>query len=267
MSASAAEVYHVSHRGLKLAGAPGDLEEKGLIEREGDQFIALVPPRDARSKSNRHKHWEDEDILDRVRLWALIVGKPPTLYAWSPYRTKQIIETQIGKLRTRVSAHTELKALWEAGDWPSTSLVIDRFGSVNAALVMAGFEPRNPGEHHADLQPVHREKKTFVEYVADVDQAREEGGGEPLRKALYQLAVASLTEADRMSAKSERLDGPKFVEWLEAHGLENDSMFGSSVSRSLRRWRDGEEPGVGSADDILVKLGHHLHELPSGLWR
>lgn len=260
-------IYHVSRRGLKLAGSPEDLVEKGYLEREGDTFIAIVPPRDARSKSNRHRNWDDEEILDRVRLWALIVGKAPTLYAWSPYRTEQIIKSQIGKLRTRVDAHQEMRRLFEVGDWPSTSLVIDRFGSVNAALVMAGFEARSPGNQESELRPVHRERKSVSDYAAEVHELRSQGGGEELRHALYQLAVAALTEADRMGAKAEKLDGPKFVEWLRDHGLESVSQFGPNLERAYNRWKNGEAASIELADEIVIKLGHHLHELPSGMWR
>jgi hypothetical protein len=197
--------YQCERRGIELNGDVDDLLEKGLVERVGDGLQAVVPRRETRSQSNRHRDWSDEEILDRVRLWALVVGRPPTSAAWSPTRTNAMVETQVKRLRDRVHVHTELQRLYREGDWPSTTVVIQRFGSLNAASVIAGFQPRSRGGNQIQGHdaPPHKPRwgaEALLELEARVKDARDANNAEALREALYELAVAALTEADRLGA-------------------------------------------------------------------
>lgn len=189
--------YQCERRGLVLNGDLEDLEEKGLVERIGTAWQAVVPKRVERRGNTRG--WTDEEMLDRVRLWAVIVGRPPTFADWHPSQLDIQAKKLTTTLRKRLSAQEEIRRLFEAGDWPGATAVRRHFGSLNAALVIAGFEPRQRGGQPSELRPVHRPgPKAVGELVADVEQAREDEDRAKLRESLYQLAVAALTEADRL---------------------------------------------------------------------
>lgn len=63
------------------------------------------------------------------------------------------------------------------------------------------------------------------------------------------------------------LDGPAFARWLHNNGLDPWSRLGEDTARMVRRWREGDAVNLGSADSILVALGHHLNDVPSECWR
>ena len=217
-------VYTLSKRGMRLRPElVADLEERGLVRRQGTSFEAIVPPRDnearrvdVRNPAIREQDvmegrdqpvgWTDEELMDRVKLWALIVGTPPTQAAWNPTRLQMLID----RLQERADAHRRIMAMFQAGDWPTNTTVRDRFGSLNAALVICGFEARAPGRQPVEPdapRPVRKPKygpealeearqrvTTARAHVARGKTAEESG----LRDALYDLAVAAFTEADRL---------------------------------------------------------------------
>ena len=90
----------------------------------------------------------------------------------------------------------------------------DRFGSLNAALELAGFEPRATGrpprpENDAAARKVGKPKvgaKHLARYHEQTVELREQWGeGPALKSALYELALSAIAEADRIVGYSEDL--------------------------------------------------------------
>ena len=67
-----------------------------------------------------------------IRAWERQYGEPPARPDWSPTAAAYIGDlTRIRRFR--------------AGDWPWAGSVVCEFGSWNAGILAAGFEPRAPG--------------------------------------------------------------------------------------------------------------------------
>ena len=62
------------------------------------------------------------------------------------------------------------------------------------------------------------------------------------------------------------LKGPGLAAWLERHGLTSPSLQLGHHARRVRDWKHGGTASVQVADEVLVKLGYHLSELPDDLW-
>lgn len=61
------------------------------------------------------------------------------------------------------------------------------------------------------------------------------------------------------------LDGPRFVHWCELHGLRAVDIEPSGST--MAKWRKaGSLVGYYRADEILVRHGYHLTELPDDIW-
>lgn len=74
------------------------------------------------------KRYSDDDILAAIRRWNETYGRPPTAADWSPSRARR-------------QGDEEMVRRYLEGDWPSFGVVINHFGTWNAALAAAGFEP------------------------------------------------------------------------------------------------------------------------------
>jgi hypothetical protein len=66
----------------------------------------------------------------------------------------------------------------------------------------------------------------------------------------------------------DHLDGPGFVAWLEDRGkITNWTIYGDAILRTVHRCKVEQRAiSVWHADEIMVHLGFHLHELPEELW-
>lgn len=74
--------------------------------------------------------WTREIIVGRIQEWALLYGEPPAMPDWNPIKARE--------MRDEWRAQR-----FEADDrWPWFMTVVKRFGSWNAAVAAAGFEPR-----------------------------------------------------------------------------------------------------------------------------
>jgi hypothetical protein len=162
-----------------------------------DHQHSEVPERHDR----RHGHGEpytDALILARIRQWARITGAPPTKSDWNPARLRQFAR----RATVHAEKHLRKVALFELGDWPSESTVRERFGSLNAALVAAGFQPRAAGRPAASVTSVGRPRTgadALRGYFRTVMDARGSGDPSVLKTALYVLAMSAIREADRIS--------------------------------------------------------------------
>jgi hypothetical protein len=79
--------------------------------------------------------WTRETIIEKIREWAAIHGAPPSAYDWCPPNAD----------RAGSPAAEQIRATFEAGNWPGTFCVCIRFGTWNAAIKAAGFRPRAVG--------------------------------------------------------------------------------------------------------------------------
>jgi hypothetical protein len=201
--------YQLEKRGHKLQEGELDrLAEAGQIEIDSDGYSVVIPsPRQRAGGSvkdgdggNGYTH---DEILDRVRLWALIFGRPPSRREWHVSE----IRRQMARERVRLEHMERAESLYEAGDWPATTTVVNRFGSMNVALVAAGFAARGPGQQPdvpvvpgkpwSSRKPVYGEEplNEAHERVREARAAEDEDG---LANALIELAMCAFTEADRL---------------------------------------------------------------------
>ena len=190
--------YQLDKRDLELEDEVlGDLIERGMVEQRNGGYVAVVQRRPEKKRVNATR-WDPEQIIACVRLWALIVGRPPTRQDWHPTRRNASME----KLVARARAFTRMQWLYRNGDWPGVETVTNHFGSLNAALMIAGFEPRGPGrERGTSYQPrpaLEVGPDVIAERQAGVERARDEGDSGGLKLALYELGIAAMTEADRL---------------------------------------------------------------------
>jgi hypothetical protein len=74
--------------------------------------------------------WSPERIIEAIQEWVVIYGEPPAINDWSPYGARDD-----GDEWRAIRFENDLR-------WPWFTSVVVRFGSWNAAIRAAGFEPR-----------------------------------------------------------------------------------------------------------------------------
>lgn len=77
--------------------------------------------------------WTPRLCIDKAHEWEAEHGEPPAAINWNP-----------AAMRQRNREH--LLAAWAEGDWPSLATVQRLFGSWNAYLAAAGYEPRTKAD-------------------------------------------------------------------------------------------------------------------------
>src|SRR5687768_12493599 len=81
----------------------------------------------------RPTRWTRANIIEKIREWVALYGEPPRAADWNPSAAKW-------------SGCTWRTERYRAGDWPSLNATKRAFGgSLNAAIIAAGFEPNKPG--------------------------------------------------------------------------------------------------------------------------
>lgn len=78
--------------------------------------------------------WTTELIVNRIREWNAMYGEPPTATDWN-------------HRMAHPARRAEVERRFRGGHWPHLISVQKAFGSWNAAIGAAGFEPRRPGCH------------------------------------------------------------------------------------------------------------------------
>lgn len=69
-------------------------------------------------------------LVEQIRAWHDVYGEPPAVADWNPWQARH-------------AYHDEVRAKrWEEGGWPWFTEVITHFGTWNAAIEAAGFDPR-----------------------------------------------------------------------------------------------------------------------------
>lgn len=155
-----------------------------------------IPPR----RERRHLHgppYTEEELLDRLTRWERIYGAPPTKTDWDAPKLRRMLSRAVAK----TNELAERVRRFEAGDWPAETTVRERFGSVNAARVQAGYPAVPPGRRPKSATPDVRPKSgeaALRGYFFAVAQARQAGDALALKGALYTLAMSAIREADRI---------------------------------------------------------------------
>ena len=106
--------------------------------------------------------WTREAVILAMQQWARQYHAPPAQADWNPYRARV-------RLRDEERARRFERGRAE-GAWPSFSTAVRIFGSWNAALRAAGFEPRPEGS-------TRRSRAT-----AAVDESNYIASGRPARR-------------------------------------------------------------------------------------
>jgi HNH endonuclease len=191
----------------------GDWPTLAVVKRQfGNMSKALfhagLRPRRGPVRARAHLV-SDGDVLDAIRRWTERYGEPPAITDWSPSRARR-------------SGQEWRAERYHAGDWPSVSTVVRRFGTFTAAVRAAGLPPRPRGRHMASRRSLDdafvgslRERlagesdrcgpsvlAARVRAVADARGASDSGA---LRGALMDLAAAAVSWADGLE-EAEPLD-------------------------------------------------------------
>lgn len=79
--------------------------------------------------------WTRETIVDAIREFKRIYGRPPGAWDWNPAQARQY------------GHHEFSERFYADACWPHVNTVQDMFGTWNAGIAAAGFTPKRPGEH------------------------------------------------------------------------------------------------------------------------
>lgn len=174
------------------------LVEEGHATEVKGLYTVVVPERIDRGHM-RGPAYDQDEILERVKLWALIAGRPPSQVQWG---AEGKLRKLIDGLRHRFQVHLDCLELYQQGDFPTAQTLANRFGSMNAALVAAGFDARSTGNQPQDERDherqVARGRESLDEAYSRVATARESGNQTELHNALVATAMAAFSEADKI---------------------------------------------------------------------
>jgi hypothetical protein len=107
--------------------------EYGTPTNGSDGLVAepRCVPCAARKNGAERRVWTRELVIERIREWTERYGEPPATPDWSPIHARGIGDEE----RAR-----HFEDAW--GYWPWFTVVVRLFGSWNAGIRAAGFEPR-----------------------------------------------------------------------------------------------------------------------------
>ena len=124
---SRARARRNSYRGTcEVCGKPTD----GSAGRD------KAPKRCAAHRKERETLWTEAILIERIQEWASLYGQPPRMSDWNPHKAR--------------AEGDDWRAERFLGDdrWPWFTSVVRRFGSWNAGIRAAGFEPRRALNPH-----------------------------------------------------------------------------------------------------------------------
>jgi hypothetical protein len=128
-----------------------------------------------RARSGRGAGWDRDSIIIAIREWVATYGEPPRAADWNPSSAKWS-----GQL-WRVERYRAGRA--DGSPWPALNSAKRPFGgSLNAAILAAGFEPAKPGptrRKDVDPEQAHRAQMS------------------PEARAMLAAALAQAREAER----------------------------------------------------------------------
>lgn len=172
--------------------------------------VARVPSRVRRSHAPRRaRSWTRAEILDGMRRWVARYGDIPTVADLEPSRARR--------------AGQQWRAeRFEAGRWPSAAVVRREFGTLSAAVRVAGFSPRPAPTRlrpklRSDVEILQAIREWTTRYgepptMADWEPSRARRAGHRWRIERYQ-------RGDWPSARSVRNHFGSFSDAIRQAGL------------------------------------------------
>lgn len=178
-------------------------------EDEHGEIYDFEGPRQRRNR----RPYDEAEIVAAVRAWDRLHGRPPTSTDWNPAARRRFAKNLLSKARW----HLGTARVFEEGSWPSVQTVRLRFGSMNGALVAAGFEPRSPGNQgrpdapadpiRVDANAISRaeiaSEDRFRHLVRRILEAKKAGDADSLRALWYELAEVAVALGDRVELPEE----------------------------------------------------------------
>lgn len=165
---------------------------------------AVIFDFDAPRRDRRHERYTEDEIVAAVLAWHGEYGRLPSSTDWNPARKRILASKLIAKVRD----HLLTARTFEKGSWPSVTTVRDVFGSMNAAFVAAGFEPRSVGrEPKVAPEPLRLQANQiarseiptegrFRHLVRHLLEAQTAGDLESQRALWYELAEVAVALGD-----------------------------------------------------------------------
>jgi hypothetical protein len=141
-----------------------------------------------RARNGRGAGWDRDSIIIAIQEWVATYGEPPRAADWNPSSAKWS-----GQL-WRVERYRDGRA--DGSPWPALNSAKRPFGgSLNAAILAAGFEPARPGpRRRCDVDPEQAHRAVMS----------------PEARAMLAAALAQAREAERrvtlLEARLERAD-------------------------------------------------------------
>ena len=111
------------------------------------------------------KVWTAEAIIEAIRAWADLYGRPPSAVDWSVVQHREF-STFAAKVERFYRGPRA---------WPHTSTVVYAFGSWSAAIAAAGFEPRAYAGAESYAESAPRTVAAYRDGVPVPEIARREG--------------------------------------------------------------------------------------------
>jgi hypothetical protein len=102
---------------------------------DGSNGRAKAPTRCAPCEhaNPRHRYWTRELVIDAIREFARLYGRPPAATDWNPAHARNL-------------GHPEkIDRFYDDACWPSSVTVLHIFDSWNTAITAAGHTPRKTG--------------------------------------------------------------------------------------------------------------------------
>jgi hypothetical protein len=163
--------------------ADADLTTAGFAVRRRGRLRSMRQSGASEPSPSRGPQFSKQEIVAKVGAWTARYGVPPSTKDWEPSRAR--------------AAKQEWRARrFEAGEWPSATMVRRRFGTFNAAIRAAGLEPRGgPPRQKAHLSGPDQVLAAIVEWTrrygappsqTDWDSARARRAGQTWRVARYE---------------------------------------------------------------------------------
>jgi hypothetical protein len=94
----------------------------------------------ARKRAIAAAVWTRESIVEAIRYYAHLYGRPPGAREWHPAMARRGFRDDLAD------------RFFEDGCWPQYATVARVFGRWNLAIEAAGFAPLKPGHKYVDLE-------------------------------------------------------------------------------------------------------------------